>query len=96
MSPSAIAALLKALSTPRRVRVLQLLMDATEPISSGNLASLVGIGEGPMSTNLTKLSEVGLILRQPHHRNTFYSVNTVTLKELRKFLGEKESPSESK
>lgn len=85
MTPESHAALLKALSTERRIQILQLLMTHDSPVAAGVLAAKMDLSEGAISFNAGKLAEVGLLTKQASGRHVFYSPNKVVIRELIRF-----------
>lgn len=90
MTPQAAATIFKVLGTDRRTTLLRFLLSATEPVTLTMIEAHLGIGSGPASLNVTALSEVGLIRKQPSGRHLFVQVNRSMIEELVTFLnGEK-------
>jgi DNA-binding transcriptional ArsR family regulator len=85
MNSTAHANLLRVLSTPRRIEILRALQQAGSPMTSGNLAAMIGISEAAMSYNIGKLSDVGLVIRMVSGKHVLYGVNKTTMRELIKF-----------
>jgi DNA-binding transcriptional ArsR family regulator len=96
MQAKALASLLKALSTTRRIQIIRILLDAGEPVAMTTVAALLKLDEGQTSYNLSKLADVGLVLRQQSGRWVFFTINQVTMNEIRKFWTETITTKETK
>lgn len=82
MSPKSLATLLRALSTPRRVEILLLLLGSPDPLPSSTISTMVGIRDSSASFNLLELAQVGLVLRQPSGRYVFWSPNRTLVRDV--------------
>lgn len=91
MTPKSLAHLLRVISTERRIEILQRLLDYPDGIPVSTLGALIDMPDGPLSFNLKKLAEVGLVLRQPNGRFVFYTINRGLIKQVFEFFQLKES-----
>ena len=71
----ATAALFKALSDPARVRIVNLLATADEPVCVCELVPALGLSQPTVSHHLKKLADVGLLDREPRGTWAYYSLN---------------------
>ena len=90
MSPQALANVLRALSTERRIRALHLLLGSKDALTSGSIAACLEIDDQTCSYNLLKLKEVGLIIGYPSGPYVLYTPNRAVIDELHKFFEVKE------
>ena len=71
----ATAAVFKALADPARVRLLNLLATAEEPICVCQLTPVVGLSQPTVSHHLKKLVQAGLLQREQRGVWAYYSVD---------------------
>jgi len=71
----ATAAVFKALADPARVRLLNLLATAEEPICVCQLTPAVGLAQPTVSHHLKKLVQAGLLQREQRGIWAYYSVD---------------------
>jgi ArsR family transcriptional regulator, arsenate/arsenite/antimonite-responsive transcriptional repressor len=71
---AATAELFKALSDPARVRIVNLLASAGEPVCACNLDGPVGLSQPTVSHHLKKLVEVGLLEREQRGKWAYFSL----------------------
>jgi ArsR family transcriptional regulator len=76
------AEVFKALADPARVRIVNLLVNAREPVCVCNLTPLLGLSQPTVSFHLKKLVTAGLIEREQRGVWAFYSVNRIALRRL--------------
>ena len=86
MTPSEVAEILSVLSTERRCRILQLLIEADQPIASSMIASVLDMSEASTSYNLKAMLRAGVIIRIPSGRWVLYLVNQSILDNVMKFF----------
>lgn len=71
----ATAALFRALGDPARIRLVNLLATAGEPICVCNLTEPVGLAQATVSHHLRKLVEAGLLDREERGKWAYFSIN---------------------
>jgi ArsR family transcriptional regulator len=71
---AATAELFKALADPARVRIVNLLASAGEPVCACNLNEPVGLSQPTVSHHLKKLVEVGLLEREQRGKWAYFSL----------------------
>jgi ArsR family transcriptional regulator len=69
-----LAAVFKALSDPNRVRIVNILANATEPVCVCDFMPHLGLSQGTVSFHLKKLLDVGLLERDQRGTWAFYSL----------------------
>jgi len=70
----AIATVLKALADPHRVRIVNLLANASEPICVCEFMPELGLSQGTVSFHLRKLLDAGLLEREQRGTWAYYSL----------------------
>src|SRR5919201_930418 len=70
----ATAELFKALGDPARVRIVNLLATAGEPVCACNLNEPVGLSQPTVSHHLKKLVDVGLLEREQRGKWAYFSL----------------------
>jgi ArsR family transcriptional regulator, arsenate/arsenite/antimonite-responsive transcriptional repressor len=78
----ATAELFKALADPARVRIVNLLASAGEPVCACNLNDPVGLSQPTVSHHLKKLVEVGLLEREQRGRWAYFSLRPDAVEKL--------------
>ena len=78
----ATAELFKALAEPARVRIVNLLASAGEPVCACNLNDPVGLSQPTVSHHLKKLVEVGLLEREQRGRWAYFSLRPDAVEKL--------------
>ena len=78
------ASVFKALSDPGRVRILNLLATAGEPVCVCHITPELGLSQPTVSFHLKKLVQAGLLEREQRGVWAFYSVNRDVLRRLGK------------
>jgi ArsR family transcriptional regulator len=68
------AALFKALADPHRVRIVNLLATADEPVCVCDLQAPLGLAQGTVSFHLKRLLDAGLIRRERRGTWSYYSL----------------------
>lgn len=76
------AVVFKALSDPGRVRIVNLLANADEPVCVCDLTPELGLSQPTVSFHLKKLVQAGLLEREQRGVWAFYSVNREVLARL--------------
>jgi ArsR family transcriptional regulator len=76
------ALVFKALADPHRVRILNLLANAGEPVCVCNLTPELNLSQPTVSFHLKKLVQAGLIEREQRAQWAYYSVNREALGRL--------------
>ena len=76
------AAVFKSLADPARVRIVNLLVTADEPVCVCDLTAQVDLAQSTVSFHLKKLVRVGLLEREQRGVWAYYSVNRETLVRL--------------
>lgn len=70
----ATAELFKALADPARVRIVNLLATAREPVCACNLNDPLGLAQPTVSHHLKKLVDVGLLEREQRGKWAYFSL----------------------
>ena len=78
----ATADVFRALSDPARVRIVNLLSRAHEPVCACNLNEPVGLAQPTVSHHLKKLVEVGLIKREQRGKWAYFSLERAATEKL--------------
>jgi ArsR family transcriptional regulator len=84
------ARLFAALGDPARVRIVNLLSTACEPMCVCDITGLVGLSQPTVSFHLRKLLDAGLVEREQQGKWAHYSMRTGALGELSAVLRPKE------
>jgi ArsR family transcriptional regulator len=71
----ATAELFKALADPARVRIVNLIASAGEPVCACNLNEPVGLSQPTVSHHLKKLVDVGLLEREQRGKWAYFSLS---------------------
>lgn len=71
---SATAELFKSLGDPARVRIINLISRAGEPVSACDLNAPLGLAQPTVSHHLKKLVEVGLLAREQRGKWAYFRV----------------------
>lgn len=79
---AATAELFRALADPARVRIVNLLASAGEPVCACNLNEPVGLSQPTVSHHLKKLVEVGLLDREQHGKWAYFSLRPEAIEKL--------------
>ena len=69
-----LASIFKALADPNRIRIVNLLANAAEPLCVCEFTSQLGLSQGTVSFHLKKLVAVGLLDRQERGTWAYYSL----------------------
>jgi ArsR family transcriptional regulator len=78
----ATAELFKALADPARVRIVNVLASAGEPVCACNLNDPVGLSQPTVSHHLKKLVEVGLLEREQRGKWAYFSLRPDAVEKL--------------
>ena len=78
----ATAELFKVLSDPARVRIVNLLAAAREPVCACNLNEPVGLAQPTVSHHLKKLVDSGLLEREQRGRWAYFSLRAEAVEKL--------------
>jgi ArsR family transcriptional regulator len=88
------AGLFKALADPQRVRIVNLLATAGEPVCVCDIVAAVGLSQPTVSHHLRKLSAVGLLRREQRGVWAYYSVDPPAFRRLAELVSAgSESPA---
>jgi ArsR family transcriptional regulator len=79
---TATAELFKALADPARVRIVNLLASAGEPVCACNLNEPVGLSQPTVSHHLKKLVEAGLLDREQRGKWAYFSLRPEAVEKL--------------
>lgn len=79
---SATATLFKALADPHRVRIVNLLANAGEPVCVCDITDEIGLSQPTISFHLKKLVASGLLDREKRATWAYYSLNRNALGQL--------------
>jgi ArsR family transcriptional regulator len=71
----ATATLFKALGDPARVRIVNLIANAGEPVCACNFPGPLGLSQPTVSHHLKKLSDAGLLEREQRGKWAYFSLN---------------------
>ena len=77
-----LASIFKALADPNRIRIVNLLVNASEPVCVCEFMSHLGLAQGTVSFHLKKLVAVGLLERQQRGTWAYYSLERERLGRL--------------
>jgi ArsR family transcriptional regulator len=78
----ATATLFKALGDPARVRIVNLLARAEEPVCLCELIEPVGLAQATISHHLRKLTDAGLLDREERGKWAYFSINADAMTRL--------------
>lgn len=78
----ATAALFRALADPHRVRIVNLLASASEPVCVCDLTPLLGIAQPTVSHHLKKLLDAGLLRRERRGTWSYYELDDTAVRRL--------------
>jgi ArsR family transcriptional regulator len=79
---AATAELFRALADPARVRIVNVLASAGEPVCACNLYEPVGLAQPTVSHHLKKLVEVGLLYREQRGKWAYFSLRRDAVEKL--------------
>jgi ArsR family transcriptional regulator len=79
---STLASVFKALADPHRVRIVNLLANAAEPVCVCDFMPQLGLAQGTVSFHLKKLLDVGLLEREQRATWAYYSLKRNALERL--------------
>jgi ArsR family transcriptional regulator len=79
---SILATVFKALGDPSRVRIVNQLANASEPVCVCDFMPELGLSQGTVSFHLKKLLDVGLLEREQRGTWAYYSLNREGLDRL--------------
>ena len=79
---TATAELFKALGDPARVRIVNVLATAGEPVCACNLYEPVGLAQPTVSHNLKKLVDAGLLDREQRGKWAYFSLKREAVETL--------------
>jgi ArsR family transcriptional regulator, arsenate/arsenite/antimonite-responsive transcriptional repressor len=77
------AAVFKALGDPHRVRIVNLLANAGQPVCVCDLTPSLGLAQPTVSHHLKKLTDAGLLRREQRGIWAYYSIEPGALERLR-------------
>jgi ArsR family transcriptional regulator len=77
-----LAGVFKALADPHRVRIVNLLANADEPVCVCDFMPQLGLAQGTVSFHLKKLLAVGLLRREERGTWAYYSLDREALSRL--------------
>jgi len=77
-----LAAVFKALADPHRVRIVNLLANAAEPVCVCDFMPELGLAQGTVSFHLKKLLDAGLLEREQRGTWAYYSLKRDALNQL--------------
>ena len=86
----ALAAVFKALADPHRVRIVNLLANATEPVCVCEFVPQLGLAQGTVSFHLKKLLSAGLLQREQRGTWAYYSLRRDALDRMAAVFGDRE------
>jgi ArsR family transcriptional regulator len=82
MQLAAVSAVMKALADPARVRIVNLLATAGEPVCACNLNEPVGLSQPTVSHHLKKLVDAGLLEREQRGKWAYFSLKRDAVEKL--------------
>src|SRR5690349_10851366 len=85
-----LASVFKALADPNRVRIVNLLANATEPVCVCEFMPHLGLAQGTVSFHLKKLLAAGLLEREQRGTWAYYSLKRDSLDQLAEVFAAKE------
>jgi len=88
---SSLATLFKALSDPHRIRIVNMLANAAEPVCVCDFMPQLGLSQGTVSFHLKKLIDVGLLEREQRGTWAYYSLHHEGLERMAGVFGTKEA-----
>ena len=86
-----LASVFKALADPSRLRIVNLLANASEPVCVCDFVPQLGLSQGTVSFHLKKLVAVGLLDREERGTWAYYSLNREGLDRLATIFDLKEA-----
>jgi len=87
----ATAGIFRALADPHRVKIVNLLATAGEPVCACDLIEPVGLSQPTVSHHLKKLTDAGLLDREQRGRWAYFSLNPGALRTLAAVVDLKEA-----
>ena len=87
----ATAALFRALGDPSRVRIVNVLATARQPVCACELIQPLGLGQPTVSHHLKKLLDAGLVEREQRGRWAYYSIDSEAAAKLGSLVDLKEA-----
>lgn len=75
MQHQSVANLLRVLSVPKRLEIIDVLRQTKEGLPVTTIGSFVGLTDGMVSGHLTRMAQNGLVLKTPSGRYAFYALN---------------------
>lgn len=88
-----LAAALKALADPARLRLLSLIR-ASGRATTASLVERLGLSQSTVTHHLLALQAAGFLRREPEGRMTWYSVDTDAVEAIRQLLAPAPEPAE--
>jgi ArsR family transcriptional regulator len=76
------AGVFKALSDPKRVRIVNLLATSAEPVCVCDITAHIGLTQPTVSFHLKKLTEAGLLAREQRGTWAYYSIERTVIGRL--------------
>ena len=86
-----LASVFKALADPNRVRIVNLLANAAEPVCVCDFVPVLGLSQATVSFHLKKLLDAGLLRRERRGTWAYYSLDRDGLAGLRDVFSTKEA-----
>jgi ArsR family transcriptional regulator, arsenate/arsenite/antimonite-responsive transcriptional repressor len=87
----ATAALFRALADPARVRIVNVLATAAEPVCVCEFVEPLGVSQPTVSHHLKKLTDAGLLEREQRGKWAYYSLNPAAAGRLSRLVDLKEA-----
>lgn len=78
----ATAEVFRALGDPARVKIVNLLVTRREPVSVDGFVEPLGLSQPTVSHHLKKLTEAGLLDREPRGKFAYFTLNPDALRTL--------------
>jgi len=72
---AATAELFRALADPARVKIVNQLANATEPVCACEIVPMLGLAQPTVSHHLKKLTDAGLLVREQRGKWAYFSLD---------------------
>jgi ArsR family transcriptional regulator len=83
---AATASLFRALADPTRVKIVNLLVNADQPVCPCELEPTLRLSQPTVSHHLKKLTDAGLLDREQRGRWAYFSINTEAMAQLARLV----------
>jgi ArsR family transcriptional regulator len=86
----ATAAIFQALGDPARVKIINVVASAAEPVCQCELTPALGLSQSTVSHHLKKLTDAGLLEREQRSKWAYYSLSAEAIERLASLVDFKE------